>query len=228
MISVITMCYDRQHFLDVTLPRWLTIPKDIEYEVVVCHGPNIELPDDPKIKSVLIDGPQMNRAYNKGIYASKYDTLLFTQSDIIIHDPHQIKRMADMHMPSLVVTDRIVKYGVRDPGIYMYMTMVSKDKVLEVGGWPECYDGGDTYAFEDADLMASLLKNGMYLKIVQSPDALAANHIDHLRPDYNSQELIDRLAAGRKLYKSRHPVGIEALFAKQMARNMMNAGYRVL
>lgn len=217
MISVLTWCYSRQKYLDHTLPRWLA-QRDVDFEVVVGCGPGIVLPDDPRVVRVETPTLGLPSAYNAMFSRSKGDLICITQSDIEVNDAYLLKRLSDMWTPSKVITDRVVMDGKREPGIYLYLTMVGRKPLEEVGGWDPMWE--DYCCGEDSDIMASLLEKGHILEITETPEDRACYHMHHPKPDYTQEPRKSQIAAAKVLFAKKHPIGVPALYAKQFARMM--------
>jgi glycosyltransferase involved in cell wall biosynthesis len=227
LVSVIFWCHSRQEHIDITIPKWLE-QVDVDYEVVVLHGPGMKFPSNPRLRTILspigVNGAYLSglcKAYNTLLKEAKGDIILTTQADIEINSPTQIRRMVDLCTPNQLVSDRIIKDDVRDPGIYCYCLMGYKSAFESVGGWCELYDAPDSIAHEDADLVASMLENGHSLRIITTPDDEAPRHIRHPRPDYYSEPFKSRVAKGYQTFKSRHKDNLMTIYAKMFAKNMM-------
>lgn len=221
MISVLTWCYSRQDMLDITLPLILK-QEGVEFEVIVGHGPDIVLPNHPKVRGVPTPVLSITKAYNLMLREAKGDTLFITQCDMQITSPTQLKRMYDKMDGRNIVTEKFFKQGKRDIGVYLQCCMARKEDVVKAGGWCEGFDDVNTAAYEDADLVASLLENGLNIDHLETPADEGVYHIDHPRPDYEHDPvLLKRLAAGKALFWSRHKEGIMSLYGKQVARALM-------
>ena len=222
-ISVLTWCQTRQHYLNATLGAWME-QKDVDYEIVVGRGPNVHVPEhwnDPLVKTTVINKLGINNAYNRIMAAASGDILLITQCDMMVIDPCQLRKMLDRWNERTMVTEKFMKEGKRDQGVYLQFMMVAKSAVEAVGGWYEGYDCPTTAAHEDADLVCRLMRHGLDLEMMESPTDKTVYHLDHPKPDYfNDPVVLERLKNGKALFDSRNPEGVMHLYAKQMVRNL--------
>jgi GT2 family glycosyltransferase len=218
-ISVILWCFSRGKELAHALPKWLK-QEGVEYEVVIAAGPEIERIDHPRVR--YIDGPpppKMGRAYNLLTEAARGDTLLITQADMEVNDPHQLERMYRQSNALTLVSEKFIKHGKREMGIYLQFLMAPKAKILEVGGWAEIYDCPALAAHEDTDLMCRLLRAGMDLDFIETPEEIGVYHMHH-EVDYYSWEYQERIKNGRAIFQMRNKEGIISLVIKQFAKHM--------
>lgn len=223
-ISVLTWCHSRQHYLNATLGAWME-QRDVNYEIVVGRGPSIKVPEhwhDPLIKTTVVEKLGINRAYNQIMAAASGDILLITQCDMMVTDPYQLSKMLAKWDERKMVTEKFMKEGKRDQGIYLQFMMVSKRAVEAVGGWYEGYDCPCTAAHEDADLVCRLMRHGLDLEMIESPADKTVYHFDHPKPDYvNDPVVVERIKNGKAFFNSRNPEGVMKLYANQMVRNHM-------
>ena len=221
MISVILWCYSRQEHLDLTLPKWL-LQTGIDYEIIVGCGPSIKLPDDKRIRRVEAPPPpKMGKAYNQLLAEAKGDMILVTQADMEVNDPSQLANMYARANALTMVSERFFKNGKREMGIFLQFIMIPKDKLLEVGAWAEVYDCPALAAHEDTDLMCRLLRSGMDLQFMETPEDIGVYHIDHPTP-YESEVYKMRIANGKAVFKMRNETGIISLVIKNFAMHMRN------
>jgi hypothetical protein len=219
MISVIFWCHDRQKHLDHVLPFWLK-QEGVDYEIIVGCGPSIKLPDDKRIRRVEAPPPpKMGRVYNLLLQAAIGDTLLITQADLEVNDPHQLERMAAMCDDWTMVSEKFFKDGKRVLGTYLQFLMIKKHLVEEVGGWYEAYDCPAVAAHEDTDLMCRLLRKDLSLKFIETPEDKGVYHMHHGTP-YSSEQYQLRVRNGNWIYHQRNPEGILALITKQISRHL--------
>jgi len=219
MISILIWCYSRQKFLDHTLPKWLE-QTGVDYEIVIAAGPEVKRIDHPRVR--YIDGPpppKMGRAYNLLLEAAKGDTLLITQADMEVNDPNQLARMYARCNDFTMVSERFFKNGTREMGIFLQFMMVSKRRVIEVGGWAEVYDCPALAAHEDTDLMCRLLSAGLDLVWEETPEDKGVFHMHHGVP-YDSDHYKMRIANGKAVFKLRNETGIISLVIKNFAKHM--------
>ena len=221
LISVLIYCYSRQKHLDLTLPKWVD-QEGVDYEVIVGKGPGIGVPEHPRVKTIDIPQQRFNWAYNQILGAAKGEILLITQCDMEVNSKTQLKRMYDTWNPRRMVTEKFFKDGKRDNGLYLQFMMVAKEAVVKAGGWCELYDNPETAAHEDADLVATMLENGLDIYHTETAEEEGVYHINHPRPDYHGDPtMVIRLKKGKELFDSRHKQGIMALYARQFARMLM-------
>jgi glycosyltransferase involved in cell wall biosynthesis len=220
-VSVLNWCYSRQEMLDITLPLWLK-QEGVDFEIVLGVGPDIKVPDDPRIVIVPTPTIKLVEAYNIILSKAKGDLCLITQSDIQVNSPTQIKRMVDKWNGHNVITELFFKKGARDSGMYMQCCLVAKKELEKIGGWCEGYGCPALAAHEDGDIMASFLENGLDLDHTETPADEGVYHIDHPMPDYVSDPvMLTRLANARELFWSRHKKGVMELYARQAVRRVM-------
>jgi glycosyltransferase involved in cell wall biosynthesis len=217
MISVLTWCFSRQKYLDLTLPTWLG-QRGVDFEVVVGLGPEMEVVPHPRVKRVYTPNAAISEAYNKLIDAASGDVLLLTQSDIEINDKYQLKKMSELCKKDLAVSDRVIMDGKRDPGTYLYCLMIYKEIMGKVGGWFEEFDKGVSY--EDTDLIARILEAGTNIKIIKTPEDDAPRHLHHYRPPYHDPDppLRAKIERNKALFYSRRKKPLTQLWAEQHAR----------
>jgi glycosyltransferase involved in cell wall biosynthesis len=219
MISILLWCWDRQKFIDHTLPKWLE-QVGVDFEVVISAGPNIKLIDHPRVRYIIAyPPPKMGANYNALLKAAKGDTLVITQADIEVNDPHQLERMAAMCDDWTMVSEKFFKDGKRVLGTYLQFLMIKKRLVEEVGGWYEAYDCPAVAAHEDTDLMCRLLRKDLSLKFIETPEDKGVYHMHHGTP-YSSEQYQLRVRNGNWIYHQRNPEGILALITKQISRHL--------
>lgn len=222
LISVLTWCHSRQETLNKTLPLWLK-QEGVDYEIVLGHGPDIKFKFHPKIKPVPTPNCKMCESYNKMLREARGELLLITQCDMEVTDTSQLKRMAQRWYPGAMVSEKCFKAGRRDPGIYLLFLLIAKKDIEDIGGWCELYDGPDTLAHEDSDMIASLLEKGIQFEFMETPPESAVYHLDHPRPDYNGDPVLAaKVAHGFEIYNSRHNrKSVLELFVKQFSRRLI-------
>jgi hypothetical protein len=222
-ISVLIWCLTRQEMLNITLPRWLK-QEGVDYEIILGHGKDIKWQPHPLIKPVLTDyDPTVNlkmcASYNAMLRAATGNILLYTQADMEVNSPTQLKRMLDLWSPGVMVQEKFFKNNKRDAGIYMQFLMVEKSAVEKIGGMCELYDSPDIVSHSDGDFMACLLKEGLTFKWLETGEADGGGvyHIPHEVMDTKDPETARKIAIGFALHKSRHPEGgIMELFCRQL------------
>lgn len=181
MISIVSICHDRQYCLDEVLPSWLA-QEGIEFEIVIVAGPTIKRIDHPKV--TYVDWPTKELtgvcvAWNVGYKAAKYDIIYSCYSDMVLQDKRYIARFLAHYGPNRIVNRQMIRAdGSLDEGIWCYGFLVGKDLIAKSGGWDERYDGG--YAWEDGHMMHSLVNAGGELSILKvAPKGRELRHVDH-------------------------------------------------
>jgi hypothetical protein len=222
-VSVLTWCFSRQEMLDITLPKWLD-QTGTDFEIICGVGPDIIIPFvgrqlDYRLEIVNTPNLKMCESYNAMLKQSTGDILLITQCDMELNSPTQLKRMSELCDERTMVTEKFFNKGKRDKGVYLQCMMVYKSAVERAGGWCELYDNPESAAHEDADLVATMLEQGMKFKHIETPKDEGVYHLDHPRPDYiNDPVMLKRLAKGYAIYKSRHEYDLPVLYYKQMVQ----------
>ena len=221
MISVLTWTYNWQEMFDITIPCLLA-QEGVEFEIVAGCGPSITLPKDERIRRIDIEGKGKCAAYNRLIDEAKGDILFLTQADMQLGSKTQLQRMLGYLGPKIMVTERFWKYRQRDCGMYHQCMLIHKKEVVDAGKCDEAFDDPSMYAFEDTDLIARLLKNGMNFKIITTEGDDGVFHIDHPQVDLTCPIMQARINKGRALYNKKHDSeSILSLYGKQVARRLM-------
>jgi glycosyltransferase involved in cell wall biosynthesis len=190
MISVIMWCYSKQDLLDQTLPNWLN-QKGVDYEIVIVHGTEVKIKPHPLVNMVKCSGGfNICKAYNQAVSEARGDILLITQCDMLLKSDYELKLMFENYKP-----DRMVK-AVDFP--FLHICMVSKEAIIKAGGWHEPF--GELYAYEDTDLVATLIEQGIKNFYIHGANV---EHIKHDKPDL-TDELREKYAKSKALYEARH------------------------
>lgn len=209
--------------LDITLPKWLD-QEGVDYEIIAGIGPDIYIPFAGKQldhRITVVDTPRLKmcESYNAMLKAATGDILLITQCDMEVNSPTQLKRMLEVCDENTMVTEKFFNKGKRDKGVYLQFMMVYRKNINLAGGWCELYDSPESAAHEDADLVATMLEQGMKFKHIETPEDEGVYHLEHPRPDYiNDPVMLKRLAKGYSIYKSRHEYDLPLLYYKQMVK----------
>jgi len=198
----------------------------VDYEIIMGIGPTIKPPIYKNTTIVLTHDLKLNKSMNLIRKAAHGDILLTTMCDMQVNSPTQLKRMLALYSDKHMVSERFIGKlpdGTRGRtvGTYLQCLMVSAAAIEQAGGWCELYDNPDLAAYEDGDLVASLLEQGLNLELLSTPEEEGVYHIDHEGPDMTDPVYLERCRKGRELFFTRHKEGIMALYAKQFARNMM-------
>lgn len=190
MISVILCCYSKQDFLNQTLPNWLS-QQGVHFEIVLVHGPDVKVKRNPLVNIVEYEGKWgLCKGYNLALSKARGDILLITQSDMLLNNNQQIKKMYEVYKPDRMVKERDFPF--------LHLCMVSKEAVIKAGGWHEPYD--ELYAYEDTDLVATLIEQGIKNYYLDSGEVV---HIKHDRGEI-TDEMRERYAKSKALFESRH------------------------
>lgn len=190
MISVLMCCYSKQELLNQTLYGWLN-QRDVDYEIVLVHGPKVVIEPHKLIVPVEYKGKwNICKGYNLALAKSRGDIIVTTQCDMLLKSFYQLKRMFTEHKP-----DRMVK---ESDFPFLHLCMVSKKALTKAGGWHEPF--GDYYGYEDTDLVATLTEQGIKNYYIYTGDV---SHLKHNKPDF-TDELRERYAKSRALFEARH------------------------
>lgn len=215
-ISILTWSYNRQNFLDITLKSWLDQDYP-DYEIIAGYGPGIEVIEDPRIVPIYTPELRMGMAYNALLKAATGDVLMITQSDMQVNSKTQLSRMFNLWRPGIMVTEKFIKDGRRDHGLFLQAMMVEKKAILDIGGWCEEFDTGETAAFEDSHIVASLMEKGLFYRHLETPIDDTMYHLDHPKPDYNNDPVVKaKMNKGRDLYLSKHKYHVIVLYYKSL------------
>lgn len=205
-ISILNTCFSKQELLNTTLPHLLA-QEGIDFELLLGIGPGITTPADTRITTTPIDKWDLNKTYNTLLKQAKHDILLLLQCDIDLRKQDIIKNMLAKWEPNTIVTEQFYRVidqepYPRDGGLHIQCCIVSRQAMLDIGGWYEPYSHPDLHGYEDVDIMASLLERGMSLVHTQSE----AYHLHHETNYFDNgvDDLNRRTANAAKLFRSRH------------------------
>jgi glycosyltransferase involved in cell wall biosynthesis len=217
VVSILLLNIGRPEMYDITMPKWLA-QEGVEFEIIYGHGPLVPVPDDPRVKPIPMDKFAMCANYNRLLAEAKGEFLLVTQSDMEVNDPRQIAKMAEAWRPGRMVTERFIKDGKRDPGIFIQFMYIKRE---DFEPWCEDYDNPEVYGCEDSDIVCRLLRKGMRYTILETEDDLAVRHIWHPSPDYTIKANMDKVVKAKELLFKRQGSGIYRIFAEEFAKQMM-------
>lgn len=203
MISVAQFAYSRPEQLSITAPLWLQ-QKGVDLEMCYSVGPGIKLPDDPRIKTAPIDHCCFVHGNNVAIGLATSDVIFLTQTDMKPQDDEFLAKMSKMLAPGLMVSHRSMHGGQRHPGHLCQCLLLYAADLRKVGGFHEGFCG--LYAYEDDDLVLSLLELGLRHTLYECPEDKSMFHIPHNRPDpfsvrerwLQAQALCHKRHGGRK------------------------------
>lgn len=215
MISVLTWTYNWQKMVDMTVPKWLN-QEGVEYEIVVGCPPEIDLPKG--VRRIDITTRGKCEAYNILIDAAKGEMLLLTQIDMEVNDPTQLKRMLGEWEEGVMVTEKFFKDGKRDKGMFHQFMLIAKKDIEKVGKCDIAFDSPDMYAYEDSDLIARLLENGIKYKHTETEPDNGVYHIDHPKVILHDPIVAERIKKARELYLKKHLYDLPLLYYKQMVK----------
>lgn len=217
MISILLLNVGRPEMYPLTMPKWLA-QEGVEFEIIYGHGPEVPVPDDPRVKPIQIDSFAMCANYNRLLAEAKGEFLLITQSDMEVNDPRQLAKMAEAWEPGRMVTERFIKDGKRDCGIFLQFMYIKRDDFVP---WCEEYDAPGLYGCEDSDTVCRLLRKGMRYRILSNTDDLAVRHIWHPSPDYGIKENMDKVLRAKEILFKRQGSGIYKIFAEEFTKQIM-------
>lgn len=190
MISVLMCCYSKQELLNQTLPNWLS-QQGAHFEIVLVHGPDIEVKRNPLVNIVEYKGVwNICKGYNLALQHARGDIIVITQCDMLLKSNQELKLMFENYKP-----DRMVK-AMDFP--FLHFCMVGKEALIKAGGWHEPF--GYYYGYEDTDLVATLIEQGIKNFYIHGADV---EHIKHDKPDF-TDELRDRYVKSKALFEARH------------------------
>lgn len=184
MISLISVCYDRQAMLDKVLPLWLAQTADIE--ILLAVGPDIKRIEHPKVTYYnapgkwdynKISGCQLCASFNLLWPKAKGEQVFITYSDMAMPNPEHLAIMLKAWKTGRMVTHSL---GEMDCGIWTHGMLADRKLLEKSGGWDTFYDGG--WAYEDSDFVSGLLAVGGNLHVLKELKENGLYHIDHPRP----------------------------------------------
>jgi hypothetical protein len=190
----------RQGDAEYTIPRWLD-QAGIDLEVILVTDA-INYPAHPRLR-ILDPGIPFDfiRWYNLGFKAARGEVILITQCDIEVNNKHLLFNMLRHLRPGYMVSERFFKKGKRSEGLWCQLLMLYAEDLQRAGYYHEGYCG--LCSFEDSDLMATLLENGLYLDLYSQDEDYASFHIDH-PTNYTDPTILKLIDKAQDVYNSRH------------------------
>ena len=217
MVSVVTIASaKKQKDIDHTLPLVLG-QQGVDLEVVLVTDSTLKVPNNDRLRVIRMPGNfDFIDWFNTGLKAAKGNVVLIYQPDMEINNPRLLRNMLDKLEAGFMVSEQFFKKGKRTSGIWCQLLMLYASDLAKAGYYHEGYKG--LVSFEDSDLMATLMENGLFLKTIVQDEEYATFHIDH-PTNYDEPQVLELIHKARKVYESRHAYHYQIVYA-QMLINM--------
>ena len=214
MISIASVCYSRQETLNKVLPSWLA-QEEVDFEIILGVGPDIVIPNDPRIRTTRLDSPfNLWRAFNQTMAMSRGDLVVITQSDTLMTSSKLVKTLLNEWKPGLTVSPIcIFDDGRHDDGLHLHCRLLEKSDIFRIGGMFEGFGIG--YGYDDDDFSSNLSELGIKFRVLTPSECTPVTHLHHPRPNTFDPKIADSFEKCRKLYYSRHKFGIKELVQRQ-------------